>query len=146
MNKNTAFTIGLFVAMTCSAFSPDAVAQTRTPPQQATPRAAAPQPPPRPSLLPRPGPRQPLAEDGAAVKGGEVIARVGGNDVTAEELRAAVASLDARSQAAVARDPALLGQTVRAILANRLVLKEALSKKWDQQPAIAPNWRARGKT
>ena len=80
------------------------------------------------------------------MKGGEVIARVGGNDVTAEELRAAVASLDARSQAAVTRDPALLSQTVRALLANRLVLKEALSKKWDQQPAIAPNWRARGKT
>jgi len=132
MNKNTTFTIGLFVAVTCSAFSPDAVAQTRTPPQQATPRAAAPQPAtsPQPAAPPR------AAEDGAAVKGGEVIAQVGGNDVTAEDLRAAVASLDARSQAAVAGDPALLGQTVRAILANRLVLKEALSKKWDQQPAI----------
>ena len=60
MNKNTTFTIGLFVAMTCSAFSPDAVAQTRTPPQQAAPRAAAPQPATTPSLPPRPGPRQPL--------------------------------------------------------------------------------------
>jgi parvulin-like peptidyl-prolyl isomerase len=134
MNRNTAFTIGLFVAMTCSTL-PDASAQTRTPPQQATPRAAAPQPAttPQPAATPRP---VTAAEDGAAVKGGEVIAQVGGSDVTAEELRAAVASLDARSQAAVARDPALLGQTVRAILANRLVLKEALSKKWDQQPAI----------
>ena len=132
MNKNTTFTIGLFVAMTCSAFSPDAVAQTRTPPQQATPRAAAPQPAtsPQPAAPPR------AAEDGAAVKGGEVIAQVGGNDITAEELRATVASMDARSQAAVTRDPALLSQTVRALLANRLVLKEALSKKWDQQPAI----------
>jgi peptidylprolyl isomerase len=36
----------------------------------------------------------------------------------------------------VARDPALLSQTVRAILANRLVLREALAKKWDQQPAV----------
>ena len=134
MNKNASFAIGLFVATTCSAFSPDAVAQTRTPPQQATPRAAAPQPPPPPAATPRPATA--AAEDGATVKGGEVIAQVGGSDVTAEELRAAVASLDARSQAAVARDPALLGQTVRAILANRLVLKEALSKKWDQQPAI----------
>jgi peptidylprolyl isomerase len=70
------------------------------------------------------------------VKGGEVIARVGGNDVTAEELRAAVALLDARSRAAMARDPALLSQAVRAILANRLVLKEALSREWDQQPAV----------
>jgi parvulin-like peptidyl-prolyl isomerase len=136
MNKNATFTVGLLVAMTCSAVSPDAVAQTRTPPLQATPRAAAPQPTSTPQPAAAPRPATAAAEDGAAVKGGEVIARVGGNDVTAEELRAAVASLDARSQAAVARDPALLGQTVRAILANRLVLKEALSKKWDQQPAI----------
>lgn len=136
MSKNTTFTIGLFVAMTCSAFSPDAVAQTRTPPQQATPRAAAPQPATTPQPAAPPRPATTAAEDGAAVKGGEVVAQVGGSDVTAEELRAVVASLDARSQAAVARDPALLGQTVRAILANRLVLKEALSKKWDQQPAI----------
>jgi parvulin-like peptidyl-prolyl isomerase len=136
MNKNTTFTIGLFVAMTCSAFSPDTVAQTRTPPQQATPRAAAPQPATTPQPAAPPRPATAAAEDGAAVKGGEVIAQVAGSDVTAEELRAVVASLDARGQAAVARDPALLGQTVRAILANRLVLKEALSKKWDQQPAI----------
>ncbi|HZC95945.1 MAG TPA: peptidyl-prolyl cis-trans isomerase [Bradyrhizobium sp.] len=70
------------------------------------------------------------------MKGGEVVARVGDSDVTAEEVRAAIAFLDARQQTAVARDPALLSQTVRAILANRLVLKEALTKKWDQQPAV----------
>ena len=61
---------------------------------------------------------------------------MGESDVTADEVRAALAFLDSRQQAAVARDPALLSQTVRAILANRLVLKEALAKKWDQQPAI----------
>jgi parvulin-like peptidyl-prolyl isomerase len=137
MSKSTTFTIGMIVAMTCSALSPQAIAQTRTPPQQATPRAAAPQQPAttaQPAAAPRPAAA--AAEDGAGVKGGEVVAQVGGSDVTAEELRAVVASLDARSQAAVARDPALLGQTVRALLANRLVLKEALSKKWEQQPAI----------
>jgi peptidylprolyl isomerase len=51
-------------------------------------------------------------------------------------VRAAIALLDARQQTAVARDPALLGQTVRSILANRLVLKDAQAKKWEQQPAI----------
>jgi peptidylprolyl isomerase len=51
-------------------------------------------------------------------------------------MRAAVAFLDGRQQAALARDPALLSQTVRTILANRLVLKEAMAKKWDQQPTI----------
>jgi peptidylprolyl isomerase len=72
-----------------------------------------------------------------AAKGGEVIARVGTSDVTADEVRAAIAFLDARQQVALARDPALLSQTVRSLLASRLVLKEALAKKWDQQPAIA---------
>lgn len=74
------------------------------------------------------------AELGA--KGGEVIARVGTSDVTADEVRAVIAVLDARQQAALARDPALLSQTVRSLLASRLVLKEALAKKWDQQPAM----------
>jgi peptidylprolyl isomerase len=30
-----------------------------------------------------------------------------------------------------------MSRTVRLLLANRLVLKEALAKKWDQQPAVA---------
>lgn len=133
MNKNITFTAGLIVAMMCSAAAPGAVAQTRTPPPSAAPRAATPVTTPAPQAQPAPSAS---AQDGAAVKGGEIVARVGDNDVTAEELRAAIALLDARSQAAVARDPALLSQTVRAILANRLVLKEALAKKWEQRPPV----------
>jgi peptidylprolyl isomerase len=71
------------------------------------------------------------------VKAGEVVARVGTSDVTAEEVRAAIALMEPRQQTALARDPALLSQTVRSLLANRLVLKEAMTKKWDQQPAVA---------
>jgi peptidylprolyl isomerase len=135
MNKNT-FTLGVLVAAMCAAASSDTTAQTRAPAQPAAPRAGTPAPAtPRPATPAQPaGPA--AAEDGAAVKGGEVVARVGDSDVTAEEVRAAIAFLDARQQTAVARDPALLSQTVRAILANRLVLKEALAKKWDQQPAV----------
>lgn len=134
MNKNTTFTVGLLAAMMCSAAAPAAVAQTRTPPPSAAPRAATPQ-----ATTPAPAPpaqSSPPAPDSAAVKGGEIVARVGGNDVTADEVRASIASLEPRQQAAVARDPALLSQTVRAILANRLVLREALAKKWDQQPPV----------
>jgi peptidylprolyl isomerase len=76
------------------------------------------------------------ADERGSVKGDEVIARVAGSDVTAEEVRATIALMDARNRAALTRDPALLSQTVRAILANRLVLKEALAKKWEQQPAV----------
>ncbi len=133
MKKNIAFTAGLIVAMVCPAAAQDAIAQTRAPSQPPAARAAPPAATPAPQAQSAPSAPAP---DTATLKGGEVVARVGGSDVTAEELRAAVALLDARSQAAMARDPALLSQTVRAILANRLVLKEALAKKWDQQPAV----------
>lgn len=126
MNRNIAFTAGLLVAL--STVASDAIAQTRPPAQPAAPRQAT-----SPTAAPTPAPS---ADNAAALKGNEVVAKVGGSDVSAEELRAAIASLDARSRAAVARDPALLSQTVRAILANRLLLKEALSKKWEQQPAV----------
>lgn len=119
----TALVAGALVAATASV----TVAQTRNQPQPAparpAPAAAAPAHPT-------------AAEDTPAVKGGEVIARVGGSDVTAEEVKATIQLMDARQQAALARDPALLSQTVRAILANRLVLKEAMAKKWEQQPAV----------
>jgi peptidylprolyl isomerase len=107
-----------------------AMAQSRIPATPARPAAPAATAPAAPAQA------APVADEGAVVKGTEIVARVGGSDVTAEEVRATIALLDARQQAAMARDPALLSQTVRAILANRLVLKEALAKKWDQQPAV----------
>lgn len=116
---------GALLVTVSSMVSSVALAQARNSQQPARPAPAAP-PPARP----------PAAEEASAVKSGEVIARVGDSDVTAEEVRATIQLLDARQQAAMARDPALLSQTVRAILANRLVLKEASAKKWEQQPAV----------
>lgn len=129
MNMNSIAT-GVLVAVAVSAALPSAIAQTQPrPPQQAPrptpPAAAAPVPPAA-------APARPAPPDDRS----EVVARIGAIDVTADEVRAAVALLDGRQQAALARDPALLSQTVRAILANRLVLKEALAKKWEQQPAV----------
>jgi parvulin-like peptidyl-prolyl isomerase len=117
------------VALALLTVSSAVMAQTRTP---APARAAAPAPaaPAKPAAPVAP------AAVGEAVKGDEVIARIAGSEVTAEEVRATIALLDQRQQAAAIRDPAVLSQTVRAILANRLVLKEALAKKWDQQPAV----------
>jgi parvulin-like peptidyl-prolyl isomerase len=65
-----------------------------------------------------------------------VIARVGDTEVTAADIRAAIQNLDPKTQAAAAQDPTALSQVVRAILTQRLVLKEALDKKWDQNPAV----------
>src|SRR5258708_28652425 len=136
MNNHTV-RAGTLAAIASSGVAADAIAQNRTPPQSAPARAA-----PHPPTPSRPAtPAQPTtsssADDRAAVKASEVLGRGGEGDVTAEELRAALASLDSRQQAAVAHEPTLLSQTVRAIFANRLVLKEALGKKWDQQPAVA---------
>ncbi|MGJ4996998.1 peptidylprolyl isomerase [Bradyrhizobium sp. HKCCYLS3077] len=121
----------LLATTICLATIP-AVAQNRTPAAAATPaptRGAA--------TSPTPAAAKPAAvEERGAIRNDEVVARVGDSDVTADEVRATIATLEPRQQAALARDPALLSQTVRAILANRLVLKEALAKKWDQQPAV----------
>jgi parvulin-like peptidyl-prolyl isomerase len=68
---------------------------------------------------------------------GDVIARAGTITVSSEDIRAYVATLDARTQAAMVSNPALLSQAVRTLLARQLVLDEALARKWDQQPAVA---------
>ena len=124
----TTVTAGLLAAMTFAAAS--AEAQTRASPPAAPARPAAAQ-----SAAPRAGAPAP-SDDKSPGKGDEVVARVGDSDVTADEVRAVIASLDGRKQAALAHDPATLSQIVRGILANRLVLKEALGKKWDQQATV----------
>ncbi|WP_454646443.1 peptidylprolyl isomerase [Bradyrhizobium liaoningense] len=124
---NSALLAAAFLTTVSSMSMAQAQTQTRNPPPAA--QRAAPAPVPA-------TPAQPTAQDNAAVKGGEVIARVGDSEVTAEEVRASIQMLDARQQTAMARDPALLSQTVRALLANRLVLREATAKKWDQQPSV----------
>jgi peptidylprolyl isomerase len=96
------------------------------------PRTQAPGPPP--AAQPTNAPQLSGASDSS---GSDVIARVGATNVTVDEVRAYVAQLGEREQSALARDPRLLGQTVRLMLANQLVLKEALAKKWEQQPPVA---------
>jgi peptidylprolyl isomerase len=101
--------------------------------QSQAPSKGAPAP-----AAPRPPAAKPAGPAEAANPGGnDVVARLGNVDITAEEVRAEIAQLPAREQAALARDPALLSKTVRVLLVNRLVLKEAQAKKWDQQPAVA---------
>jgi parvulin-like peptidyl-prolyl isomerase len=76
-----------------------------------------------------------------------VIARIGDTEVKFDEMRASIESLDAREQAALARDPSLLNQVVRTFLVRRVLLKEALAKKWDQESAVAAQiQRARDNT
>ena len=65
-----------------------------------------------------------------------VLAKVGEIEVQASEIRETLASLDADQQAAIRKEPAALAQYVRALLVQRLVLKQALEAKWDQDPIV----------
>jgi peptidylprolyl isomerase len=123
MNGITALGAGIALVGLLSVPMVTTLAQAPRAPASPPPQAGGPAPPPA-----RPA--------DAAGKGAEVIARVGTSDVTADDIRAIIAALDARQQAALARDPAMLSQVVRTLLGERLVLKEALGKKWEQQPAV----------
>lgn len=115
------------------------VAQTQPPPPQ-KPRAAAP-PAAAPAARPTPPtaapPPVPAAASAAQAVDGDIVARVAGRDVSAVEVRAFISGLGTREQIALARDPALLSQTIRLMLANQLVLKEAQARKWQDQPVVA---------
>lgn len=109
----------------------------QTPPSSPRPvqapakQKAAPQTPAAQAAVP------PATQGGAGKTPDEIVARVGDTNLSADDIRGYVAALAPREQAAVAQDPALLSQAVRLLLANRLVLQEAVAKKWDQQAAVA---------
>jgi len=65
-----------------------------------------------------------------------VLARVGDTDIKVDDVRPFLQKLDARQQAALARDPALLSQFVRTIVVQQLLLKQAEADHWDQQPVV----------
>lgn len=102
---------------------------------KAPPAVAKPQPNPAPVSQAAVAPAAPAQQP--AANRGEIVARVGAIELREADIRSVVLSLGAREQAALQQDPALLSQVVRTILANQLVLQEALSKQWERQPAIA---------
>lgn len=77
----------------------------------------------------------PAAEDAAGSRG-DVLGRIGSVEISAADVDGALAGLDSRERENLAKDPARLNLIVRAYLVQRLVLKEALEKKWDQKPDI----------
>jgi peptidylprolyl isomerase len=65
-----------------------------------------------------------------------VVGRVGEIEITAEEFREALAGVEADHDAPVSADSAALGQYARALLLQRLVIKQACGEKWDQNPDV----------
>jgi parvulin-like peptidyl-prolyl isomerase len=65
-----------------------------------------------------------------------VLAKVGEVEIRSEEIREMIAGLSTEQQAALAGNPATLGEYVRALIVQRLVLKKALAERWDQEPSV----------
>ncbi len=82
-------------------------------------------------------PAKPAQPASVSSGGEEVIARVGGTELKASDIRTYLAALSPSDRTALAQNPAALSQFVRVILVNQIVLKQALSKRWDQQPENA---------
>jgi len=66
-----------------------------------------------------------------------VIAKVGDNEVRAEDIKPFIEKLPVRDQLILSKDSAAMNEFVRNIIIQQLVYKEALTKKWEQQPQVA---------
>jgi parvulin-like peptidyl-prolyl isomerase len=143
MNHPTSSRTSQLLAATCAAavlYLPIAAqAQTAPAPQRMAAPPARQKPAPQSTASQSPAAQTPATQGLASAKtsSGDVVARVGSANISAEEMRAYIGALGPREQAALAKEPALLSQAVRMLLANRLVLQEVVGKKWDQQPNIA---------
>lgn len=67
-----------------------------------------------------------------------VVGSIGDLELHESEVQASLARLDGLEKEALAGDPATLGKLVRSMLVQRLILQEALEKKWDAEPSIQP--------
>lgn len=66
-----------------------------------------------------------------------VIAKVGESEVKADDIKPLIEKLSVRDQLLLSKDPGALNNLVRELIVQQLVYKEALAKKWEQQPQIA---------
>ncbi len=66
-----------------------------------------------------------------------VIAKVGENEVKADDIRPFLEKLSVRDQLILSKDATAMNEFVRGIIIQQLVYKEALAKKWEQQPQVA---------
>ena len=73
---------------------------------------------------------------GAVAADATVIAKVGSSEVKADDIKPLLEKLPVRDQLLLSKDPAALNEFVRTLIIQQLVYKEALSKKWEQQPQV----------
>jgi parvulin-like peptidyl-prolyl isomerase len=80
---------------------------------------------------------QPGAPAAAAADTTPVVARMGNIQVHSDEAQKLIASLPPADRAALARDPKAFARVLGGLLSNRFLLLAAISKHWEQQPAVA---------
>ncbi|MFN0078596.1 MAG: peptidylprolyl isomerase, partial [Prosthecobacter sp.] len=68
----------------------------------------------------------------------KVIGSIGDLEIRENEVLASLGNLGAVDKEALMRDPATLNKLVRSMLVQRVVLQQALEKKWDEDPSVAP--------
>ena len=71
-----------------------------------------------------------------------VIGSIGDVELRASDVLASLGNMGSVDKEALARDPATLNKLVRSMLVQRLLLQEALEKKWDAEPSIQPLLRS----
>ncbi len=71
-----------------------------------------------------------------AAESDPVVGSIGEIELHQSEVLASLGTMSPVDKEALARDPSSLNQLVRSLLVQRVVLKEALEKKWDQDPSI----------
>ena len=70
-----------------------------------------------------------------------VLGRAGGKDILVDEIRPALKGLSEAEIASLSHDAAALNKLVRSLIIQRVVLQEALAKKWDEQPEVVERIR-----
>ena len=66
----------------------------------------------------------------------EIIARIGSEDIRADTIRPYLDALGPADRAALVENPQVLSQTVRTLILQQVLLKEALATDWDKRPEI----------
>jgi parvulin-like peptidyl-prolyl isomerase len=66
----------------------------------------------------------------------DVLGKIGTIQLTTTEAREAIAGLEASGDAPLSKDPAAIGQYVRALLIQRLVIQQAEEKAFDKEPDV----------
>lgn len=72
----------------------------------------------------------------------KVIGSIGDIELHESELLSSLGTMGGMDKEALATDPAALDRLVRSMLVQRLVLQEALARKWDENQAIQPLLRS----